>query len=147
MREHPQRIIPPSPPGTLLKRAGAAHLPQVPRSQALEDADYLALVRQCPCLKCGFDPCGLAAHLRMNSGAFNKRQAMAKKPLPKWTTPLCAACHTEDPDAQHKVGEAAFWMALGLNPFLVCENLYARAGDLVAMRAVIFVAIAGRAAA
>jgi hypothetical protein len=143
--DRPQRLFAPSPPGALLKRTGAADLPQQPRQpRAQEDKDYLALVRQLPCLKCGLDPCGLAAHLRMNSGAFNKRQAMARKPSDKWTTPLCAACHTDDRDAQHKIGEAAFWMALGINPFLVCEQLYAQAGDLVAMRAVIFVAIAQR---
>jgi hypothetical protein len=126
----------------MLKRTEAP--PQPPKPAPDRDAGYLALIRQCPCLKCGLDPCGLAAHLRMNSGAFNKRQAMAKKPSDKWTTPLCAACHTIDRDAQHKVGEAAFWLALGINPFLVCEQLYAQRDDLVAMRAVIFSTIAAR---
>jgi len=140
----PRRLTPPAAPGALLKRA-VAPIVRPRKTEAGRDPDYLALVRQCPCLKCGLDPCGLAAHLRMNSGTFNKRQAMAKKPSAKWTTPLCAACHTDDSDAQHRVGEAAFWMALGVNPFLVCEWLYAQRGDLVAMRAVIFSTIATRA--
>ena len=141
----PQRAFPPSPPGSLLKSAERGATAQAQdASEEVSGVAYLRLVRSCPCLKCGLDPCGLAAHLRMNSGAFNKRQAMQKKPQPKWTTPLCAGCHTEDRDAQHRVGEAAFWMRLGINPFLVCEQLYAKRSDLVAMRAVIFSTIAQR---
>ncbi len=37
-----------------------------------------------------------------------------------------------------------FWAELGINPLIVCEQLYAQRGDLVAMRAVIFNAIAQR---
>ena len=90
------------------------------------------------------DPAGVAAHLRLNSGLHNKRQAMARKPGPEWTTPLCAGCHTNDADAQHRVGELVFWVQLGINPFLLCQRLHAQAGDLVAMRAVIFHTIAER---
>jgi hypothetical protein len=144
IRPHPQRIFPHAAPGSLLKRVGAPVVVTARKSDADQDPGYLALVRECPCLKCGLDPCGLAAHLRMNSGAFNKRQAMSRKPSGRWTTPLCAACHTEDRDAQHKMGEAAFWEGLGVNPFLLCSELYAQRGDLVAMRAVVFVTIAQR---
>jgi hypothetical protein len=137
----PQRITPSLPIGSLLKTAGP------PRRISHEEGkqpDYLALVRQCPCLRCGMDPAGVAAHLRLNSGLHNKRQAMAKKPSDSWTTPLCAGCHTNDPDAQHRIGEEEFWRRLGLNPFLVCERLHAQNGDLVAMRAVCFVVISER---
>lgn len=70
---------------------------------------YLAMIRQLPCVKCGVEPCGVAAHLRMNSGAYNKRQAMGRKPADSWTTPLCDGCHTNDYDAQHKIGEREFY--------------------------------------
>ncbi len=144
IRPRPQRIFSPSPPGALLKRTGAAQSPQRPRNLALEDADYTAKVQACPCIKCGMDPCGTAAHLRMNSGLHNKRQAMAKKPDIKWISPMCAGCHLNDPDAQHRIGEEEFWNRLGIDPFSFCERLYAQGHDLVAMRAVVFVEIAGR---
>jgi hypothetical protein len=139
----PRRLYPPFPPGSLLKRSGLS-VAIARQPSADRDPDYLALVRQCPCLRCGMDPAGTAAHLRLNSALHNKRQAMAKKPNDEWTTPLCAACHLNDADAQHKVGEAIFWERVGLNPFLVCKALYAQRGDLVAMRAVVVAAIAGR---
>ncbi len=138
----PQRIAPPSPRGSLLK---GVVMPSQPRSTETDgDASYLALIRQCPCLRCGMDPAGVAAHLRQNSALHGKRQAMAKKPEAKWVTPLCAGCHTNDADAQHRLGELAFWDRLGINPFMACERLYAQAGDLVALRAVVFMIIAER---
>ena len=138
----PQRIIAPSPLGSLLKRAGVPTRQRI--SPEERNPDYLALVRQCPCLRCGHDPAGVAAHLRLNSALHNKRQAMGRKPADCWVTPLCAGCHTNDQDAQHRIGELAFWDRLGINPFLACERLYARSGDLVAMRAVVFAIIGDR---
>lgn len=72
---------------------------------------------------------------------------MQKKPADRWALPLCADDHRLARGAQHKRGEEAFWRELGINPLLVCERLYAQSDDLVAMRAVIFVAIAERSAA
>lgn len=139
----PRRFYRPFPPGSLLKRSGAA-VAIAEKPSGDRNPEYLAFVRQCPCLRCGMDPAGTAAHLRLNSALHNKRQAMAKKPGHEWTTPLCSGCHLNDPDAQHRVGEAIFWERVGLNPFLVCERLYAQRCDLVAMRAVVFTAIAER---
>jgi hypothetical protein len=141
-RPRPQRITPTSAVGSLLKSTAVPS--RRISSEKGKQPDYLALVRQCPCLRCGMDPAGVAAHLRLNSGLHNKRQAMAKKPPSEWTTPLCAGCHTNDADAQHRIGEEEFWRRLGLNPFLVCERLHAQRGDLVAMRAICFVVISER---
>ncbi len=142
MIPRPQRLTPPSPLGSLLKRAGV--YPARSRISPERSSDYLAMVRQCPCVRCGMDPAGVAAHLRLNSGLHNKRQALGKKPADQWVTPLCAGCHTNDNDAQHRVGELVFWVQLGINPFLLCQRLAAQRGDLVAMRAVIFHTIAER---
>lgn len=138
-----RRITAVVPPGSLLKR-NAPVQPRGASDAAGRDGDYLAMVRQLPCIKCGVEPCGTAAHLRMNSGAYNKRQAMGRKPQDSWTTPMCAGCHTNDYDAQHRIGEAEFWRRLGTNPFLLCQRLSAVRGDLVAMRAVVMVAISER---
>ena len=143
INSRPQRLAAAHPPGSLLKRNS-----DQPRERADEAAGragaYLAMIRQLPCVKCGVEPCGVAAHLRMNSGLYGKRQALGRKPADSWTTPLCDSCHTNDYDAQHKIGEREFWHRLGINPFLLYQRLHAQRGDLVAMRAVVMVAIAER---
>lgn len=141
MRSFPQRIASSAPIGTLFKQRE-----RVARTLPAADVatgDYLNAIRQLPCLKCMMEP-SEAAHVRLNSAAFNKRQAMAKKPEPKWCLPLCAGCHTRDADALHRTGELLFWQRLGISPFLICEKLYAARGDLVRMRAVALSAIAER---
>jgi hypothetical protein len=137
----PRRIVHPGPPGHLLKRVSQ------PRARVEEvagrDLPYLALVRQLPCLKCGMEP-SEAAHVRFASAAFGKASGLGKKPPENFTVPLCAGCHRLDRDAQHNRGEREFWDAIGINPLLTAQKLYARRGDLVAMRAVVMVAIAER---
>jgi hypothetical protein len=143
MRPLPQRFLSPAPVGTLFKRAeGIART--MSRGALPDEEDYLKLVRALPCLKCAMEPAGEAAHVRLNSGVFNKRQAMAKKPDPKWTLPLCSGCHWRDRGALHRSGEYLFWQDVGLNPLLVCDRLYAARGDVPRMRAIALVAIAER---
>lgn len=137
----PQRLTPPSPLGSLLKRAAPALRSRI--SPEERNPDYLALVRQCPCLKCGMEP-SEAAHVRYASAAFGKASGMQKKPEDRFAVPLCADCHRLDRDAQHIRNEQAFWQEIDINPLLVAAHLYAQRGDLVAMRAVCFVAIAER---
>lgn len=139
----PQRLSLPAPFGSMLKRDFQITLKKERKSEARDPA-YLEMIRQCPCLKCGQDPCGEAAHVRMGNAAFGKKNASGKKPEDKWTTPLCRGCHQEDRDSQHKLGEREFWSRIGINPLLVCQRLYAQRGDVVAMRAVAFTAIAER---
>ena len=69
---------------------------------------------------------------------------MRAKPSDKFALPICGGCHREDNDALHRIGESLFFHILGVDPLLIAEKLYAQRGDLVAMRAVIFAAIAGR---
>lgn len=142
IRDLPQRIARIAPPGALLKDVFDLTLRLRP-AQNDDDPNYLAAIRQLPCLKCGMEP-SESAHLRMQSGAHGKRSAMGKKPAERHALPLCADCHRLDREAQHKIGERAFWGNLGLNPFLIADRLYAQRGDLVAMRAVILNAIADR---
>ncbi len=142
--KNPQRFPSVAPPGALLKRAcGLAQRVKL-RSQVERDPVYLALLRQLPCLKCGMEPCGECAHIRCNSGTHGKHNGMGKKPSDRWAVPLCAACHREDNDALHRVGEGLFFMLLGLNPLFVATRLYAAKGSIVSMRAVAFNAIAER---
>ena len=139
----PRRLTPPAAYGALLKcNAVAASRPRL--SEQEKDADYLALVRQLPCLYCGVEPCGEAAHVRLSSAAFGKSSGLQKKPDDCWALPLCRDDHLNARDAQHKRSEAEFWQSLGINPLIVCERLWAKRGDFVAMHAVAMRAIAER---
>jgi hypothetical protein len=138
----PQRLTHHAPAGSLLKRFEAP-APR-PRAETQWDPDYLKMVRECPCLSCGLDPCGEAAHVRMASAAFRKASGMGKTPPDRWALSLCGDDHRVLKTAQHNHGEAQFWFRLGISPLLVCEKLYAQRGDLVAMQAVVFIAIAER---
>jgi hypothetical protein len=140
--DRPQRISPTAPIGALLKRTTVAL--RTAKAEPSEEIDHLALVRLLPCVRCGLEPCGVAAHLRANSGLHNKRQAFGRKPSHRWVMPLCSGCHTNDPDAQHRIGEELFWARIGVNPFLLCEQLWTQRGDFVAMHAVITRTIAER---
>jgi hypothetical protein len=141
----PQRLFLPSPPGSLLKHhAGTAELPQQPRkSDGDVDREYLALVRLCPCLKCGMEP-SEAAHVRFASAAFGKASGMQKRPPDKFAVPLCAGCHRLAKDAQHQGSERAFWEQIDINPLAVASLLWDARGDLVRMVSVVHVVIAGR---
>ena len=142
--ERPKRLQPPVPPGALLKRSAEYPRPRLSKTEADEDPTYLALVRQLPCLYCGLDPCGEAAHLRLASAAFGKASGLGKEPADRWALPLCGIDHRTARHAQHNRSEAEFWASLGINAPLVATRLHAARGDLVRMRAVVFVAIAER---
>jgi hypothetical protein len=69
---------------------------------------------------------------------------MGKTPPDRFALPLCGSDHRVARHAQHNHGERQFWDRLGINALLCAEQLYARRGDLVAMRAVVFITISKR---
>jgi hypothetical protein len=141
--DFPQRLARIAPPGTLLRRA-VGIVRTTPQRDDGKDAAYLDQIRQLPCLCCGMDPSGEAAHIRYNSGAHGKHNGLGKKPSDRFTAPPCGSCHREDRGALHRVGELVFWTLLGIDPLLVASKLYAAKGDLVRMRAIVLLAIAER---
>ena len=90
------------------------------------DNRHLAFIRRLPCAACRIaGPCD-AAHLRAGDITIGKRPTgKAEKPSDRWTTPLCRTCH----ERQHSGAELAFWSALGIEPFDLCQALYAVSGD------------------
>jgi hypothetical protein len=138
----PQRLTRPAAPGALLKRSQPAPIRLV--RDPGSDPYYLHFVRQCPCLHCGMQPAGEAAHVRFSSGAYHKASGLGMKPPDRWALPLCGEHHRLAKDAQHSRNEREFWRALGINPLPVCNKLYKQRGDFVAMQAVIMCAIAER---
>jgi hypothetical protein len=137
----PRRITPTSPLGSLLKHA--APIPRPAKCEGERDADYLAMVRDLPCLKCGMEP-SEAAHVRYASAAFGKSSGLQKKPEDRFAVSLCSQCHRLARDAQHNRNEQEFWHDININPLLVAEKLYHARADLVTMRAVVLVAISER---
>lgn len=138
----PRRLTPPAAPGALLKRTSPT--PRPVTCEPAEDPDYLALVRLLPCLYCGVEPCGEAAHVRLASAAFGKASGLQKKPEDRWALPLCREDHLNARTAQHKRNEAEFWESLGINPCLVAEQLYKQREDWIAMHAVVIHTIMNR---
>ena len=141
MIPRPRRLTPPAAPGAMLKRF-TTPAPRPHKNDDERDPEYLAQIRSLPCLKCTGEPCGEAAHVRMASAAFGKSSGMNKTPPDRWASPLCARCHRLSRDAQHTRGEAYFWAELGINPLLVCQQLYEQRGDPAAMRLTVLLAIA-----
>lgn len=142
----PRRITHHAPPGSLLKRS-AAPAPRMRAIETYDDRAYLANVRECPCLMCGLDPCGEAAHVRFSSAAYGKASGLQKTPADRWALPVCGMDHRVHKTAQHNRNEQEFWASLGINALLTCHQLYAQRGDLVAMRMVVMVTIMGRSKA
>lgn len=92
----------------------------------IECPAFLAFVRRHPCCACGRPPRSQAAHIRMGCIDIGKRPTgIAEKPSDRWAVPLCAGCHLDNPDAQHRVGEPEFWKRVGKNPFEIAAKLYA----------------------
>ncbi|HYD66139.1 hypothetical protein [Azospirillum sp.] len=141
-----QRISAVAPPGSLLKRGQVQPRTRLEVTGRDLDPDYLRMVRECPCLMCGLDPCGEAAHVRFASAAYGKASGLQKKPEDRWALPCCGQDHRVARHAQHNRNEQEFWASLGIIALQTCVRLYAVRGDLVAMRAVVMVAISERTA-
>lgn len=141
--ELPKRLSPPAPIGSMLKRPS-----EQPQGSLLGKAkgepDYLVLVRQLPCLYCGVEPCGEAAHISFSSAQFGKSNSFGKRAHDSCALPLCRDDHMNAKHAQHKGNEEAFWTALGIDPYFTAKRLYEKRGDLVAMRYVVMETIANR---
>ena len=91
--------------------------------------NHLRFIRSLPCCVCGTHARVEAAHLRMASAIHGKAEAGAgAKPDDCWTTPLCAGHHRELPDAQHVIGEPAFWAKHNIDPFLLALSLWRVSG-------------------
>lgn len=88
---------------------------------------FLVFVRRKPCAACGAPAPSQAAHLRLGNLEVSKRNTgIGEKPSDRWCTPLCADCHLDAPDAQHRVGERNFWARVGIDPFKLAMDLYAQ---------------------
>lgn len=94
------------------------------------DRAHLAFIRGLPCCICGTRTRIEAAHIRMASARHGKRETgIGEKPSDEWSAPLCARHHQEDQEAQHRIGEAAFWSKHGIDPFALALALWCATGD------------------
>jgi len=124
-------------PGALLKAPTAMRKQKydMGRNPRQRDVLHLEAIRQCPCVACGLDPCGEAAHIRMTRTG-KPTSGIGNKPSDFFTAPLCASCHRE----QHNVGELSFWADLEIDPLRLAETLYRLSPNVEAMRAGVFTA-------
>lgn len=93
------------------------------REPRIIDEAWLVLVRQMPCLICGY-PRSDPAHLRAGARQYDKRECgMGEKPHDWWVIPLCRTHHRE----QHDRGdELAWWLSKGVaDPHAIAIALYA----------------------
>lgn len=88
------------------------------------DPAYLAWIRDMPCIGCGIEGHSEAAHTGRDGG-------MSMKASDYSAVPLCSGCHTQAPDAYHRVGKRAFERRHGL----CCERIVARLNQQWQLRA------------
>ena len=133
------RIANQAKPGSLLdKRSRSKRVrPVAPgqRKPREKDTVYLELVRCLSCLRCGRWPVQ-AAHVRTSADG-EPPVGGGRKPDDSRVLPLCAWCHTDASDAQHRVGEREFYGELGIDPLALAKKLYAAKPDVGAMRMVL----------
>lgn len=114
------------------------NLPERKRAPLPEGAkceSHLALVRKCPCVICGKEPCGFAHHLlKPEPGVRGQKKAMDK-----YGVPLCFDHH----DARSKVsihfhgGEESWFAEHDIDGRGLAKGLWAARGDLDRMGEVV----------
>lgn len=139
-----QRLANIAPPGSLLKGASreVRTKPEKKARGRAHDREHLEAIRQLPCINpnCRRDPAGVAAHVRFACAETGKdNPGMQAKPDDHFTVPLCSACHTDGPGAQHQGNERAFWERIKIDPLKACASLAEVSPNVEAMRAVVFV--------
>jgi hypothetical protein len=94
-----------------------------------EDGRHLKFLRSLPCCVCGTHKAIEAAHIRMGSLPHGKpTSGTSEKPSDRWAVPLCADHHQLLPDAQHHIGEEAFWKKHNIDPFVLALSLWGETG-------------------
>lgn len=126
-----QRCSPIAPIGSLLKGVKPAKKQPSPagRDPRQHDKKHLAAIRKCPCVVCGKEPCGVAAHVRMTVPG-KPNPGVGAKPHDRYTVPLCDKHHK----IQHGMGEAKFWQSIKINAIALSAALHAASGDEEKMR-------------
>ncbi len=95
------------------------------RQPRQRDPGYLAFLRRLPCVICGATRRIEAAHIRSGySSAGWAPTGMMQKPGDARAVPLCATCHREGPNAQHRTNEREWWAGHGIDPPDLCRALH-----------------------
>ncbi len=130
-----------APPGSLLDKR-SKHRRVVPdgpgqREPREVDEGHLAAIRLLCCCRCGRMPAE-AAHIRYGDRAHGERSfGIGEKPHDRRAVPLCAECHRDGRDAQHRNGERKWWRRQGIDPHALAAKLYAVSPDHDAMMKIV----------
>lgn len=112
------------------KKPWARPEPLVPRAQTrrLDDkgptrsTDWLAQVRQRPCLVCAFGQQTSPTRAHHPKGLFPR--TMGRRISDLLCLPLCDHDHTDGPDALHRGGdELGWWRSRGIDPYGVLLSM------------------------
>lgn len=96
------------------------------RQPRVENKKHRQFVGGLPCLICHDNTTTEAAHVKLTDDTSKKRHVGgAEKADDKWTVPLCGRHHRD----QHNMNEKVFWLTVGIDPLVVCEQLWAVSGD------------------
>lgn len=92
----------------------------------VENGTHLKFIRTLPCCVTGKRGSVEAAHIRMKSDLYGKREVGGQeKPDDRWSLPLSAEQHRK----QHDMNEKAYWEQVGIDPFALALALFHATGD------------------
>lgn len=121
------------------RKAATKARPKSPKADRGRERDnaHLAFIRRLPCVATYAETGKLrfgcqAAHVRMVREG--KPGGMGVKPSDKWTVPLTPEMHDRQ---TNRGGERGFWHALGIDPVVLAQQIYAVSGDEIAATKVI----------
>jgi len=117
MTNFPQRILRPST-AFVLTGARRKHPPALNRN-------HVSFIHKLPCIVCGTRRNIEAAHVKMGNPLYGKEAGGTLRPDDTFILPLCVSHH----DEQHAMNEAAFWMALAIDPLCLALALFDSTGD------------------
>jgi hypothetical protein len=100
--------------------------PGLKKRPRIENGAHLKFIRNLPCCVTGKRGSVEAAHIRMKSDLYGKREVGgAEKPDDRWAIPLSAEQHR----LQHTMNEEEYWKQVGIDPFGLALALYHATGD------------------
>jgi hypothetical protein len=89
---------------------------------------HFGFIASLPCVICGKWPVEVA-HIRYSDAAHEKLNPGLGRKEDTWVVPLCADCHRNGPDAQHKSNEREWWERHGIDPLPLATALYEVSGN------------------